>query len=97
MKFLFLLLTLGLTSLQAEAPVGAQAIQVTDIKGEALAGVKIELLGTGRSYYTNLNGVCLIPQDLLKATKMVKVESISYKTKQLPVYDLNSKIILEFR
>lgn len=97
MKFFILLLSFSFISLQAEAPVAAKMIQVTDVNGETLAGVKIELMGTGKTFYTNLNGVCIVPQDLIQSVKWIKVECISYKSQQMPAYELNSKIILEFR
>lgn len=97
MKFFTLLLSFCLLSLNAEAPHGMQSIQVLDTNSEVLPGVRIELVGTGKTYYTNLKGYCLIPVDVLKSAQSIKIECISYKTQLIENSELNSKIILDFR
>lgn len=97
MKFFALILSACFLSLNAEAPQGMQSIQVLDTNSEVLPGAKIELMGTGKSYYTNLKGYCLIPVDVLKSAQSIKVECISYKTQLFKNYELNSKIVLDFR
>jgi hypothetical protein len=84
-------------SLFAEDRPSVQVIQVLDVKNETISGAKVELPGTGRVYYTNLKGQCYIPTTLLKASKEIVIECISYKSQTVKTFETNSKIILEFR
>jgi hypothetical protein len=49
---------------------------VTDTNNEPLPGVKIELVGTNKVYYTNVRGQILVPSNY-----DLKLDYISYKTK----------------
>jgi len=97
MKSLSLLFFLFAFSLYAEDRPTVQLIQVLDVNNEAISGARIELPGTGRVYYTNLKGQCFIPSALMKASKEIVIEIISYKTQTVKTFETNSKIILEFR
>lgn len=85
------------SSVTAGEQVPLQTIQILDNNNETVIGAKIELVGTNYTYYTNLKGEVYIPSNLLKGSKGINVECISYKTKNLKNYEVNSKIILEFR
>jgi hypothetical protein len=97
MKSLALLFVLFAGSLFAEDRPSVQVIQVFDVKNETISGAKVELAGTGRIYYTNLKGQCFIPATLLKASKEIIIECISYKSQTVKTFENSSKIILEFR
>lgn len=79
---------------QASENVPVKVIEVFDSSNEALAGVKIELVGTGKSFYTGISGKANIPLNLLQQAEYVKVDYISYKSLKLNISELNSKIIL---
>jgi RNase P/RNase MRP subunit p29 len=51
---------------------------ITDLSNEPLTGVKIELVGTNKVYYTNIKGQVLVPSDF-----DLKLDYISYKTKTI--------------
>lgn len=81
----------------AEDKPSVQVLQVLDVKNETIAGAKVQLAGTDRIYYTNLKGQCFIPAAILKASKGITVECISYKTQTIKSFETFSKIVLEFR
>ncbi len=60
-----------------------------------IAGAKVII--DNQIFYTGINGTCNIPVALLDKCKSIKVECISFKTKELKTIESNSKIILEFR
>jgi hypothetical protein len=51
---------------------------ITDLNNEPLPGVKIELVGINKVYYTNVKGQVLVPSDF-----DLKLDYISYKTKTI--------------
>lgn len=85
------------TTLMAEERSAVQVVQILDKNNETISGAKIVLEGTKYVYYTNIKGEVYIPSDILKASKGISVECISYKSKSLKNFELNSKIVLEFR
>ena len=93
---LIFLLSLGL-QLNAGEFVQGKVIRVVDNNGEQLSGAKIELLGTGKVFYTNSKGECFVPLAQLQMAKSVKIECISYKPIQLKSLEIKTDIILEFR
>jgi len=97
MKSLTLLFVLFAGSLFAEDRPSVQLVKVMDVKNEVISGAKVELAGTGRVWYTNTKGECYIPVVLLKNSKELIIESISYKTQTVKSFENSSKIILEFR
>ncbi len=97
MKSLALLFVLLTGNLLAEERQPMQVIQVLDVKNETIAGAKVQLAGSDRTYYTNIKGQCFIPANLLKSGKGLVVECISYKTQTVKNFETSSKIILEFR
>jgi predicted nucleotidyltransferase len=72
-------------------------VTITDTKNERIAGASIELSGTNKVFYTNINGMCYVPKNLLSKAGKITVNSISYKTVNLNPDNMNSKIILESR
>lgn len=77
--------------------VQGKVIRVIDKNGEQLSGAKIELLGTGKVFYTNSRGECFVPTFQLQMAKLVKIECISYKPIQVKSLEIKTDIILEFR
>lgn len=77
--------------------VQGKVIRVVDKNGEQLSGAKIELLGTGKVFYTNSKGECFVPLAQLQLSKAIKIECISYKPIQLKSLEIKDNIILEFR
>jgi predicted nucleotidyltransferase len=76
---------------------GLCMISITDSNNERIAGASIELAGVNKTFYTNVNGFCYIPKNLLSKTGRITVNSISYKTVYLNTDNLGSKIVLESR
>lgn len=76
-------------------PNECDAIKVCDTNNEMVAGAKVQI--DHLTFYTNINGVCLVPKSILAKAKSIKIECISFKTKQLNISELNSKIILDNR
>ena len=76
-------------------PNECEAIKVCDTNNEMVAGAKVQI--DHLIYYTNINGVCLVPKSIMAKAKSIKVECISFKTKQLSISEINSKIILDNR
>jgi predicted nucleotidyltransferase len=74
-----------------------QVLQVSDKNNELLAGAKVELVGTGKTFYTNSKGQCYIPTELLNVCKTVKIDCISYKTISIKSIEVQNKIVLEER
>ncbi|MCC6817661.1 MAG: hypothetical protein IT245_02045 [Bacteroidia bacterium] len=97
MKVLLLALSMFALGITAEDRIEFQCVQVLDVNSEALSGVKIQLDGTNKSFYTNSKGYCYIPVEFLKSSRIVTVDCISYKSKNLYTFELNSKIVLDFR
>lgn len=97
MKSIALLFMLVVGNLLAEERQLVQKIQVFDVKNEALSGVKVQLEGTSYVFYTNINGECYIPMNVIKASRSIVLESISYKSKSLTKTDIPSKIVMDFR
>ncbi len=97
MKQVIILFLLLSTALHAEVVPQMQVIAVSDKNNELVSGAKVELIGTGKVYYTNSKGECYIPLSILNQSKGVLVECISYKPFQFKTTDLQSKVVLEFR
>lgn len=64
-------------------------IKIVDKNNEIICGARIEILNTHQTYYSNINGECLIPNN-----GEIKVESISYKTE---ITEIKDQITLESR
>lgn len=97
MKFMLLILTFFTTAIMAEEKIMFQSVQVIDTNNETLCGVKVELLGTGKTYYTNAHGYCLIPVEVLRSCRIISFESVSYQSKTVYSFDLDTKIVMNFR
>lgn len=74
-----------------------RTISVVDAKNEKIAGAAIELVGTGKVFYTNLNGVCEIPEALFFSAKSITINYISYKTSVVLPQNSDTKVILTSR
>ena len=94
MKAVLMLILLVSANLFAYDQSAIQLIQVSDKNNELVAGAKVELLGTGKVYYTNSKGECYIPMHIFKQSQSVKIDCVSYKSTLLKTYEINSKIIL---
>lgn len=97
MKYIALVVLLISATLHAEGPSECAIFRISDVNNECIIGAKVECLGTGKVYYTNLKGEVRIPQSILGNSKGIRIESISYKTIELNQSQINSKIILAFR
>ena len=97
MKAVFTFILFVTLSLMAYDQSAVQLIQVADKNNELVSGAKVELMGTGKIYYTNSKGECYIPMQIFKQCLSVKIECISYKPVSYKNFELNSKIILENR
>lgn len=97
MKFLLLLISFLAFGITAQDRVEFQCVQVVDVHSESLSGAKIQLDGSNRTYYTNSKGYCQIPVHVLKSCRSLTVDCISYKSKNLYTFELNSIIVLDFR
>lgn len=75
----------------------SHTIKVVDTNNEKLTGVSIELVGTGKKYYTDINGECKIPQNILEKSKNLIINFISYKVVNIEKGELEDKITLETR
>jgi len=51
---------------------------ITDLSNEPLPGVKVELVGINKVYYTNVRGQVIVPSNF-----DLKLDYISYKTKTI--------------
>jgi len=76
---------------------GLCSITVTDSNNEKLSGAAIEISGTNKVYYTNINGACYLPKSLLSNAELITINCISYKSIQLSTENIHSKIILKSR
>lgn len=74
-----------------------RTISVVDAKNEKIAGAAVELVGTGKVFYTNLNGDCEIPEALFLSAKSITINYISYKTSVVLPENTNTKVILTSR
>ncbi len=97
MKHLFLLFLFVSVNLFAYDQSTVQLIQVSDKNNDFVSGAKVELIGTGKIYYTNSMGECYIPIQVFKQCQFIKVDCVSYKPKVLKTYEIKSKIILDNR
>lgn len=93
---LVLLLSVQVTS-NAVNTDGLCLITVTDSNNEKLSGAAIEISGTNKVYYTNINGACYIPKSVLSNAELITVNCISYKSLQLSTDNLHNKIVLKSR
>lgn len=84
-------------SMNAAGPEEVRVVSITDAYGEQIAGAKVELVGSGMVFYTNLKGECFVPLRLLVQSEYVRIESISYRPVQKPVTELNQKVVLQQR
>lgn len=73
------------------------AISVVDAKNERIAGAAVEVVGTGKVFYTNINGICFIPKNLLNVGKSLTVNYISYKTSTIALDNADHKVVLTSR
>ena len=64
---------------------------ITSPTHEPLTGVKVELEGTNRTYYTDINGRVNVPLGY-----NLKINYISYRTQLINKDSLNKKIILPY-
>lgn len=99
-KLFLIALSFCFTALTAEETGSVSSVKmftVADVNKELLAGAKVECLGTGYTAYTNSKGECFIPAHILKQAKAFKVESVSYKSRQIELYELSTVIVLQFR
>ncbi len=94
MKAVLMLILLVSANLFAYDQSAIQLIQVSDNNNELVSGAKIELIGTGKVYYTNSRGECYIPMQIFKQCQSVKIDCVSYKSTLLKTYEISSKIIL---
>lgn len=62
---------------------------ITSPTHEPLTGVKVELEGTNKTYYTDINGKVNVPLGY-----NLKINYISYRTQLINKDSLNKKIIL---
>ena len=97
MKAVLMLILLVSANLFAYDQSAVQLIQVSDKNNELVSGAKVELIGTGKVYYTNSRGECYVPMPIFKQCQSVKIDCISYKSTLIKTYEINSKIILETR
>lgn len=97
MKHALIVFFILASQLMAADLADVQVVRVADKNNESVAGAKVELLGTGKVYYTNSRGECYIPVGLFRICESVRIECISYKPSMLRTFELNSKIILDFR
>ncbi len=97
MKVLLMLFLLVSANLFAYDQSAVQLIQVSDKNNELVSGAKVELVGTGKVYYTNSKGECYVPMQIFKQCQSVKIDCVSYKSTLLKTYEINSKIILDNR
>jgi hypothetical protein len=97
MKVVFLLIVLVSVNIFAYDQSAVQLIQVSDKNNELVSGAKVELVGTGKVYYTNSKGECYVPIQIYKQCQSVKIDCVSYKSTLLKAYEINSKIILDNR
>ena len=97
MKLPFFLVVLFSANLFAYDQSTIQLIQVSDKNNDFVSGAKVELVGTGKVYYTNSKGECYIPIQIFKQCQFVKIDCVSYKPTLLKTFEIKSKIILENR
>jgi hypothetical protein len=97
MKAVLLLIVLVSANIFAYDQSAVQLIQVSDKNNELVSGAKVELVGTGKVYYTNSKGECYVPIQIYKQCQSVKIDCVSYKSTLLKAYEINSKIILDNR
>lgn len=97
MKNALIVLLFLSTHLFASELGNVQVIRVMDKNNETVTGAKVELLGSGKTYYTNSKGECYIPIHIFEQYGTVKVECISYKSATIDSKDIQSKIVLESR
>ncbi len=76
---------------------GLCMIAITDSNNERISGATVEVLGTGKVYYSNINGYCYIPKSLLAKSGRITINSISYKTVYLNTDDMGARIVLQSR
>ncbi|MDI1235160.1 MAG: hypothetical protein PSX81_12835 [bacterium] len=62
-----------------------------------MAGATIEVSGSNKVFYTNINGYCYIPKSLLNNAEKVTINCISYKTVQMTSENIQSRIVLKSR
>ncbi len=91
---LLLIVQVGTTAANTD---GLCLVTVTDANNEKLSGASIEIVGSAKVYYTNINGFCYIPKSVLNGASKITINCISYKTAQVNPEDLHSKIILKSR
>jgi hypothetical protein len=63
---------------------------VLDENNETISGAKLKIESTPYEFYSNINGECLIPSELIHEGSIVIIESISYKTQRI---DINSNFL----
>lgn len=76
---------------------GLCMITVMDANNEKLAGASIEVSGSTKIYYTNINGYCYIPKSVLNGAEKITVNCISYKTVQVATENIQNRIVLKSR
>lgn len=76
---------------------GLCMITVMDTNNEKLAGASIEISGTNKIYYTNINGYCYIPKSVLNGAEKITVNCISYKTVQVSTENIQNRVVLKSR
>ncbi|MDP2174608.1 MAG: hypothetical protein Q8K70_01720 [Bacteroidota bacterium] len=67
---------------------------VLDENNETISGAKLRIENTTYEFYSNINGECLIPSELIHHGSIVIIESISYKTQRIDIKSNYLKINL---
>ena len=62
---------------------------ITNSNNEPLTGVKVELVGTDKVFYTDIKGQVSVPSDF-----DLKLDYISYKTKTIKKDNIEQQVIL---
>lgn len=97
MKFLILVVALLVSDLKATDFHQGKWIRVTDTNKELLAGARVDVIGTGKTLYTNLKGECFISNELLVKGSGLEITCVSYRSVRLKSIDLNTEIVLQMR
>jgi hypothetical protein len=96
-KFLLLVITLLVADLKATDFHQGKWIRVTDTNKELLTGARVDVIGTGKTLYTNLKGECFISNELLSNCSGLEITCVSYRSVRLKSLDTDSEIVLEMR
>jgi hypothetical protein len=97
LKNIIIILFLFCQQIFAIDPDAIQMIRITDVNNEQVTGAQVKVEGTNLVFYTNIRGEVYIPADLLRQHHNLSIHCISYKSKDVSVMDISSKIVLEFR